>query len=338
MEQQTVVNKSVFVTGATGFLGSNIVCELLKEGRKVGVSYRNKDSLKKLDSKLATQNINAQYDSYELDLECREEVVEVLKGYDVVINAAADVDMTSNKKDYILKNVYLTRSVVWSAVKADIKRFIHISSIATLGSVRENEFVIDEKCELVSLNGKSGYSKSKFYSENEVFRAFYTGLNGVIINPSVIIGYDRNSKSSARIIELLSKKSYYYSDAVTGYVGVSDVAKIAVKMVDSDIVGERFIVSSENLSYKELMTMSAKSLGLLPPTKQLPVSLLKYIKGVIRFLESIGVHIGISSSMVGCLISKKYYNGEKISTVLKFKYTPIAESIDEALKEYQSTL
>lgn len=324
----------VFVTGATGLVGSHIVCELLKKGKEVGLSYRSEKTLQNLYKKLESEGLTKNITSYKVDLESCEPLAEILKNYDVVVHAAADVNLSANSKSYIHKNISLTKAVVWAATNASIKRFIHISSIATLGEFQFNGKMIDETCEIDSLMGRSSYSVGKFHCENEVFRAMNEGLNGIIINPSVIIGYQDGNQSSSKIITALSKPIKFYTSGVTGYVGVRDVAKCVTTLIDSDLCSQRFVISSENLSYKELMSKSAKFFKHRAPTVLISDKLVNTLISVLSFIERLGLTIKVSSSMVDCFVSKKYYDGTKITKHTDFKYSNIDAQLEECIKEF----
>ncbi|MFI3263116.1 MAG: NAD-dependent epimerase/dehydratase family protein [Rikenellaceae bacterium] len=320
----------VFVTGATGLVGSHIVCELLKRGKTVGISFRSEQKLANLNELLKREGVDLPYNSYKVELDSYEEFSEILVGYDAVVHAAANVDLSKNTKGYINSNLDLTKAVLWAVEKAEVKRFIHISSIATLGEAKEGSNLINENCELDSLVGKSGYSRSKFYCENVVYRAFFEGLNGVILNPSVILGSNLQKSSSSKIIATLSRKNKFYSSGVTGYVGVRDVARAVTEVLDTDITLKRLVVSNENLSYKELMSLSASIMGFAAPVMKVSDRLIKGVVLGLRFFEKLKVNFGLSSSMVECLISQKYYDGTEITKCTAFTYM----SLEEQLKEF----
>lgn len=330
-----VTYDKVFVTGATGLVGSHIVCELIKKGKIVGISYRDEQKLSLLNKKLEKEGLKPNYISYKTEIDSYEEFSSVLKGYDAVIHAAANVDLSKNSKKYVDINLNITKAVLWAVNSAGIKRFIHISSIATLGEPTEGAQYIDEKCEIDSLIGKSGYSIGKFYCENAVYKYLYEGLNGVILNPSVIIGCNAQKSSSSKIIEALAKKNKYFSSGITGYVGVKDVARAATEILDTDITLERLIVSNENLSYEQLMTKCANILGFTPPTKKVSDTLIKTVLNCVKLIEKMKFNAKYSSSMLECLVSKKYYDGSAITKCSNFTYSSLDEQLEESLNIYK---
>ena len=98
---------------------------------------------------------------------------------------------------------------------------------------------------------ESNYSLSKYYSEQEVWRASQEGIDVVIINPSVILGPGDWTKGSSQIFQKLYKGLKFYTTGSTGYVDVVDVASCAILLLQSDIKNERFIVNGANLKFRD---------------------------------------------------------------------------------------
>ncbi|MFI3267902.1 MAG: NAD-dependent epimerase/dehydratase family protein [Rikenellaceae bacterium] len=330
-----IIYDKVFVTGATGLVGSHIVCELLRKGKTVGIAYRSEQKLSILDAKLEKEGINSHYNSYKIDIDSYEEFSEILHNYDAVIHAAANVNLSKSTKKFVNYNLELTKAVLWAVEKAKIKRFVHISTIATLGESHEDGQFIDETCEIDSLVGKSAYSIGKFYCENAVFKYFYEGLNGVILNPSVIIGCNAQKSSSSKIVATLAKKNKRYSSGVTGYVGVRDVARAATEILDTNVTLKRLIVSNENLSYEELLTKSARVMGYEPPIKKVSDRLIKSAISCLRFFEKLHINFKYSSFLLECLVAKKYYDGSSITKCSNFTYTSLDEQLEESLSDFK---
>lgn len=100
-------------------------------------------------------------------------------------------------------------------------------------------------------NLSSDYSVSKFLAEREVWRSIAEGLNAVIVNPSIIVGAGNWNSGSCKLFTTVNNGFKYYTEGKTGYVDVRDVVKIVYALMESDITNERFILNSENVSYRD---------------------------------------------------------------------------------------
>src|SRR6202000_2446771 len=86
------------------------------------------------------------------------------------------------------------------------------------------------------------------------------------VNPSIIIGANAGTVGSGQLFETIRKGFKFYTDGSSGLVDVEDVAKCMIALMNSNIHGERFIVSAENRNYKQLTTEIANSFGVKPPS------------------------------------------------------------------------
>src|SRR6476660_120919 len=177
----------VLVTGATGFLGSELVSQLLLKGEKVRaikrsssiipVILKNEKNIEWVDADLL--------DYFSLD--------EALAGIKKVYHCAALVSFAQKDKKQMLKvNVEGTSNLLNASVAHNVDKFLHVSSVAAVGDSKHND-LITEKNHWEFGAGQSSYAVSKYESEMEVFRAAAEGLNTVIINPSIIIGRNAGS-------------------------------------------------------------------------------------------------------------------------------------------------
>ena len=107
----------------------------------------------------------------------------------------------------------------------------------------------------------SQYAKSKYLSEQEVWRGIEEGLNSIIVNPSVILGPGDWTKGSSQMFEKVWKGLKFYSSGSTGYIDVLDVAKCVVKLLEKEIINERFILNAENIKYRDIFDSIAENLN-----------------------------------------------------------------------------
>jgi len=195
------------------------------------------------------------------DLMDYQAISEAMQGVDFVYHCAAFVSLLpSDKKRILRENIEGTANMVNAAMEFKIKKFAFISSVSALGNSLNEENITEEMI-WRSTETNSAYSESKFKSEMEVWRGISEGLNAVIINPSIILGPGNWQNGSASFFWTVWKGMPHYTLGMTGFVDVRDVVMAIINLMKSEISGERFIVSSQNLSYKDILDMIAESLG-----------------------------------------------------------------------------
>ena len=335
-------SKRVVVTGASGMVGSYIVADLLSLGyENIVVPLRSEESEIRFKNRM--RYLNADISSVKIcnvELSNPHEVNELLEEGDILFHCAAQVSLGSgNGHELIENNTRITSVLADCAIKQNIQVMVHMSSIATLESQKYPQ-PTDESSFARNINNWGPYAKSKFYSENQIWRAIRSGLNGVILNPSVIIGDgDWNSSSSiASLLNMLSHKFPFYTEGASGYVDVRDVARAAILLAENPkSYGQRYLVSAHNLTHHELMSRLANTLGVKPP----------YIKCSRRFLYVISTLEMIlsailfrkrefSRAMVRSITSRSAYNSNLLKNTTGFEYRSLDETLNYIVDKYRS--
>lgn len=323
----------ILVTGGTGLTGSHLLFELAQQGNKVRATKRKDSSVdfvKKIFS-LYTANAESLFSLIEwvdVDLLDYSSLLEATNGVDTVYHTAAVVSF--NPKDafsIIDTNVKGTANVVDACIHNGVKTLCHISSIAALGEANDKG-IVDESCSWTKTKGKSAYAKSKFFGEMEVWRGAENGLRVIIVNPSVILGPGRWESGSGQLFSRVSKGMPVYTSGVTGYVDVRDVAKAMVLLTNNEkIINERFILNSENLSFKEVFSGIALGVGKKPPSIEIKPWLVSFAFPIIKFFGTlIGKGAVISKENLKSAFHQTYYSSNKIKEQIGFTFIPIADS------------
>ncbi len=327
----------ILVTGATGFVGSHLLLYLLRKDYKVRALYRHESAIAKTRHlfKLYHPNPNELFDKIQwikgdiTDITTLENIFsEITKVY----HTAAVVNFDKNSKDLMLNtNVEGTKNILQFSIDNNVEKFIHVSSTAALGGY---DNPITEKTHWTWKEKSSAYGKSKYLSEMEVWRATQEGLDAVIVNPSIILGAGFWNEGTGQIFSKVNEGLKYYTDGVKGCVDVWDVVKAMVLLMESDIVNESFIVSAENISFKELLDKISIALKKNPPKTQLK----SWIKPPIKFLNFISDMIGtkpiVSTDMLESLFTKHYCSSEKLVKNLDFKFIPLDLSINNIAEKF----
>ena len=250
----------VFVTGGTGFLGSYIIKNLVEKGDAVRAIRRSSKLPLYIDETI--WNKVEWIDGDVLDVVS---LGEAMEGVDAVIHSAAIVSFTKHNRSEMYKvNIEGTANVVNLALEAGVKRLLHVSSVAALGRTTAASTVTEEKKWEENKNN-THYAISKHGAEMEVWRGFAEGLEGVIINPSTILGFGNWQQSSCAIFKNAYKGFPWYTKGLNGFVGVEDVAEAAVQLLLSSVTEKRFIVNAGNRSFQSLFTAMAEGFGKKPP-------------------------------------------------------------------------
>ena len=320
----------IFLTGGTGLVGAHILLKLTESGQKVKALKRKRSSLtviKNIFSHYKKTNLLKSIEWIEGDLLDLFSLQEGIKGCNTVIHCAAIVSF--NPKDFkkVMKiNVEGTANIVNICLENNIEKLAYISSIATLND--EKNQVRTEDSFWKESKSNSQYAKSKYLSEQEVWRGIEEGLNSIIVNPSVILGPGDWTKGSSQMFEKVWKGLKFYSSGSTGYIDVLDVAKCVVKLLEKEIINERFILNAENINYRDIFDSIAENLN--KPKPHIKVSpLIKEIAWRIEWLKSFITNKSplITKETANTAMKNKSFSNEKIIKALDYKFIPIEESI-----------
>ena len=203
----------VVVTGANGFLASNIIRELLRRNIEVRGMVRRNSNLKSLEG-LDIEFVNG-------EITHQPDVMQAVEGCDVVIHAAANTSQfDSNPMALYPTNVEGTRHVVEAVKKYAVKRLIFVSTVNTIGLEEERADGLSR------LYRKSGYAMSKLAAEQLILNEVALGnLDAVIVKPSFMLGAYDAKPSSGRIIQLYHKQRIaFIPPGGKNFVDVSCVA------------------------------------------------------------------------------------------------------------------
>ncbi|MEO8854231.1 MAG: NAD-dependent epimerase/dehydratase family protein, partial [Ginsengibacter sp.] len=259
----------------------------------------------------------------------------VMQGIEYVYHCAALVSYDPKDRQRLLKiNIEGTANVVNACTNEGIEKLVHVSSVAALGRIRPGEMVT-EKMNWTEESSNSIYGKSKYYGEMEVWRGVAEGMKAVIVNPSLILGGDNWETGSSAIFKNAFNEFKWYTEGVSGCVDVRDVARAMILLMKSDISGKRFILSGENVPFRELFTSIAKCFGKKPPHKKVTPFLAELIW---RLEAAKGMLTGgnrlLTKETVYTAQAKVYFDNSKILKALpQFHFTEIKNTIEFTCKQ-----
>ena len=318
-------------------VGSHLLLELLTAGKKVRAIHRKNSDLeavKKIFSYTVPSEeaefLFRQIEWKETSLNDIPALIEAFKGITRVFHAAALVSF--NKKDNAAlrkTNIEGTANIVNLCIAGGIEKLCYISSIATMG-LSIGETSISEDFTWHPEKDHSEYAISKHGAEIEVWRASQENVPVIILNPGVILGPGFWDKGTGKIFTKINKGLNYHFPKTTGFVGVKDVARLAVIAMDSPVQNEQYILVSENLSFKEVLDKVAVQLGKQPPKKELKPWMVSigWVYQSIAF-TLFGVKKLISRRDQKTLFEHSFYNNSKVIEEFDFKFQPVEEVIAE---------
>ncbi len=327
----------IFVTGGTGLLGSQLLYDLVSQGKQVRALYRSQNRLASVSHLFRyrdPENGAAFFEKIEwvvgdiLDIPA---LLEQMNGCSHVFHCAGLVSFHPKDHAHVFKiNREGTANMVNVALEIGIEKFCHVSSTAAIGG--DHLAPITEATKWKNGEVTSGYSLSKNAAEREVWRAKEEGLNVVIINPCVILGPGNWNETSLTIFQTVSKGLKFYPPGSNATVDVRDVSHSMVQLMDSDIEGERYLCVGSNQTFKELMTEISGQLDIPAPTRlakrwQVEVArwALKIVKGIT------GNRSAITKETVHNLFAHKRYDTTKLETAIGIEFRPLKEQVSDSI-------
>lgn len=314
----------ILVTGATGFLGTTLILQLTAKGNNVVALRRESAQIPQQlkENPLITWRI--------ADINDVEDLADAFAGVRQVYHCAALVSFHKKDKNKLFKtNIEGTANVVNLCIENQA-RLLHVSSIAALGEPIKGQTQLNEK-NFWEYNPKaSNYALSKYNSEMEVWRGITEGLNAVIVNPTIIIGASAKFSGSGALFKYALQKPLFYTAGGSGFVTVDDVAECMIQLMESDHCAERYIISAENMSYRELFTQMATAFGIAAPRWPAQKWLIGMAWRIHKLSTWIGAgNIGLSQETARISTKQSFYSNEKIKQTLFFNFKPLKTSIAE---------
>ena len=330
----------ILVTGGTGFVGAHLLFKLLNEKQTVRAIYRNEkkfNTVKRIFS-YYSQDVETFFNAInwvKADLNDIPALTEAFKNVTHVYHCAAFVSFEPDKFDLLQKtNIEGTANIVNLCIANNISKLCYTSSIAAIGEPKPGE-IITENTEWNAEADNSVYVITKYGAELEVWRGTQEGVDAVIINPGVIIGPGIWKYGSGSIIKTISKGLKYYTKGSVGYIAVNDVVNAMILLMESEVRNERFIMVSQNWTYKKFLTICAEALAVKPPRKEAKNWILQigwrldWLKHKITYKRRV-----LTKQLADSLKSQSQFNGDKIKMFVDFEYSDLEAEIKETCNLY----
>lgn len=254
----------IFLTGATGFVGSHVAHALGRGGAELRLLTRKTSRTQHLEG-LKAELVTG-------DLLQPERLRSAISGCDALVHVAADYRLwVPDPKNMYAANVEGTKALLRLARETGVKRVVYTSSVATMGFLSDGT-IVDEDTPVSIENMIGHYKRSKFLAEEEAIAAARLGQQVVVLNPTTPIGAnDAKPTPTGRIVvDFLNRKFPAYVDTGLNLVDVQSVAAMHAAALDRGTSGERYILGGENLTLKQILDRMAAMTGLPSPTMRVP--------------------------------------------------------------------
>ena len=322
----------IFITGATGFVGSSVLRKLIARGLDVRALVRPSSDRRNLDG--------LDVEVVEGDLQDPDSLKPALRGCTGLFHVAADYRLWAPKPEGMFKaNVDGTRTLMLAAFEAGVERIVYTSSVAVLGAV-PGEGAADEDTPVQFTDMIGPYKQSKFLAEAEVRELVESqGLPVVIVNPSTPIG-PRDIKptpTGRMIVEAALGRMPAYVDTGLNVVHVDDVAEGHMLAFDKGDVGKRYILGGENLSLKEILGTIAEITGGRPPRLKIPHNLIMPFALVAETWARLSGGAEPFATTDGLKMAKKkmFFTHQKAAKELGYAPRPAAHALADAVQWFR---
>ena len=322
----------VFITGATGFIGTQVVKRLAQTEHKMICLVRktsNGDEIQKLGATLIMGDVTD-----------KDSMLKAMEGSDCVINLANVYSFWEpNKQIYTDVNIKGTRNVMECALETGISKVVHISSVVTFGKPADVPFT---EASTVGPVHFSKYAQTK-YEGDQIAWEFYEkkGLPLVMVFPGTVTGPDDPKSSGQYIKKLINRQmpATVFLDAVLTFVHVKDVAEVIVKATEKeDNIGEKYLACKHQLSFREFNELISEISGVPLPKLTLPNWMAMMNSPLLTGLAAVVKKPPIwdmSMDQMRTLKEGVRADGSKVERELGISYTPIRKTLEETIASFQ---
>ena len=331
----------ILVTGGTGLVGSHLLYELSLNNDTIIAIYRSEERVQKT-KKVFSYYTEKTEELFSKITWIKADITDITSLKVVFNNAITKVYhcaalVSFDPSDYYLMrqtNIDGTANIINFSIIAKVEKLCFVSSIATIGDAINGEFITEKK-EWVLDRDKNSYAITKYGAEMEVWRGSQEGLDVVIVNPGVILGSGFFNEGSGKLFSQMHKGLHFYTEGITGFVGVKDVIKTMINLMESKIKNERFILVSENLSFKTVLYTIANYLEVKKPSVKVgkvATSIFWRLNWVLSKVTRKKVLLSRSSAKSSH--NKDFYSSEKISNLLNIEFQKIDSVIKNICQDF----
>ena len=319
-----------FVTGASSFVARALVPRLARTHR-LRLLVRPGQHL--------DQFAAIPHERAEGRLQDEAALASALRGVDRVVHLAAVVSFAREDHDRMFAaNSEGTARLLALARRADVGRFLHVSTICAVGwSADARE--LDEEAAFNFGPLGIGYCDSKLAAEEHAFAAARQGLDVVVVNPPSMYGAgDRRKGDDSLLGAVMEGRVRVAPPGGTNVANVDDVCEGMLAALERGRVGERYILGGENLTGLQLIRRIAEVVGGTAPRRAAPRALVRAGACAMRLKERlVGSRPPVTSQVLDLAARYMWYSSAKADRELDWRAGPVAPGIAAAWSQIQAT-
>lgn len=322
----------IFITGATGFIGTQLVKRLARTEHKLYCLVRKTSNihyLKELGVTLITGDVTD-----------RDSLLQGMKSCDWVVNLANIYSFWEpDNRVFRRVNVEGTRNVLESALETGVSKVLHISTAGIYGKPADSPFTEESPVGPVRF---SQYFQTKYEGDLIAWEFFEKKrLPLLMVYPGAVLGPGDPKATGKYILDLINRRlpARVFEDSVLTWVHVKDVAEAIVKALEKENnLGEKYLVGKYRLSMREINEMIREISGVPLPKFRLPdplVTLNAFILTQVANIIKKPPLWGMSRDQIRTMKEGFRFDGSKAERELGITYTPIRQALKEAIESYQ---
>jgi dihydroflavonol-4-reductase len=326
-----------FVTGASGFVGANLVRELIARGHRVKALLRAGNHVRALAG-LTCESVTG-------DISDRELLKREIADCDWCFHTAASYHLwLRDYRPMYATNVEGTRNVIEAAGAAGCQRIVYTSTVGCIGLPKSGDGDIvpaDELATVPESELTGHYKRSKWQAEEVAVNLARQGLPVIIVNPSAPVGpFDAKPTPTGRIIvDFLNRKLPAYLDTGLNWVHVRDVAIGHILAAENGRIGERYILGNAdgNWTMRETLAVLAEITGILSPKLRIPYGLALTAAHLNEGIASLtGKEPRVPLAGVRMAKDKMWFNPAKAIRELGLPQTPPKQAFADAVAWFRA--
>jgi len=320
---------TTLITGATGFIGSHLVEELVKRGEAVRALVRKTSDT----SRLKALGVELAYG----DITDKDSVSAALQGCQRLYQVAAIYEWwIPDRRRFFQVNVDGTKNVLAAALDAGVSKVVYTSTDESIGEAKG-----ERKTETTPHRGYhlSDYAKSKYLAEQEAMKFCQIGLPLVCVNPAAVYGPGdfKGQTVGAAILDFLNGKLPGQFGSYINFVYIDDVVQGHILAMEKGKVGERYILAGdEDTLIKDFVNLLAEVSGLTKIPRELPAWLVRVMAFALETLSALTRKPPmLARDVVRFRLFGMRADNTKARTELGMTFTPLREGLARTIQWYR---